>query len=183
MEEFHRPGDQVVFALQGSGFRPEDTSLLAVKVKDLEVTRSTFVYLAPGRLEMSVWLPNTTAVKSYDVSIVQGDVVLLSVPNAFQVVDKNWMRGFRLTNFVKPGGEGKVILVGRELEKSFVAKLKVEVDEPELFVGGFEWLSPEEAAAPIKAGPLVKPGDYLIHLSVDGKIVTPQFGGIVQISK
>lgn len=183
LEEFHRPGDQVVFALQGSGFRPEDTSLLAVKVKDLEVTKSTFVFLAPGRLEMSIWLPANAAIKSYDVTIVQGDVVLLNVPNAFQIIEKNWMRGFRLSNFVKPGGEGKVILVGRDMDKSFISKLKVEVDEPELMIGTFEWLRPEEAAASIKAGASVKPGDYLIHLSLEGKPVTPAFGGIVQISK
>lgn len=183
LEMYHRPGDPVVFALQGSGFRPEDTGLLGVRITDLEIIKSTFVYLAPGRLEMSVWLPSNAPVKSYGVAIVQGETVLLEDPKAFNIVDKNWLRGFRLDSPVKPGGEGKVILVGRDLEKNFVSNLKVDVDEPELLVGPFEWMRPDEAVATLKVGSSVKPGDYLIHLSVGGKTLTPQFGGIIQISK
>jgi hypothetical protein len=181
-EEFHRPGDQVTFALQGSGFRPTDVGLLKAVVNDMTIERSTFVYLAPGRLELNAWVPLNARPGVYGMTISQGENTLLSVPKAFTVVGANWARGFRVDPALVPGGDARVVLMGRDLDAKFISKIKVEVDEPELVIGEFKWVSATEASASVKAGVNVKPGDYLLHLTVDGKPFTPQFGSIIQVS-
>lgn len=182
-EDFYRPGDRAFFLIQGSGFQPEDPQRLTVQVPGLEIKTSTFVYLAPGRMELSIGIPPTTPRGRYGLIVSQGEQRLLESDNAFEVVDKNWMRGLRLQSELKPGGASTLYLIGRDMEAGFISGLHIELDEPALHVGPFQWDNPNQASASINAGEDVKPGDYLLHMSSEGKPVSPQFGSIIRVSK
>lgn len=178
---FHRPGDRAKFLIQGSGFQPQDPALLTASVPGWETINATFTFVAPGRMELHVDVPLTAATTSYSLSVLHGDSVLHQVPQAFTVVQPNWTRGVRLEPALYPGSAGVVILNGRDLQKDFIDSIEVQVDDPELVLGKFTWVSPEEARAPISIGQHVVPGDYLLALTSNGKPVQPQFGSIIRI--
>jgi hypothetical protein len=184
LDGFHRPGDKVGFAILGSGFQPSDVNALSLSVPSLVITNSTFSYVAPGHLEAQLELPWTAPVQSYELKINNGDEVLQDVPDAFRVVPRNWLRFVKVDPPLVPGGHSTLSLVGRDIDEKFVSQLKVSVDEPGLKIGAFKYSTVQAITAPISAGPDVKAGDYLLHLTgADGKPISPQYGNIIRISK
>jgi len=180
---FHRPGDQAKFILQGSGFQPGDVNLLLAKVDNFENFPSTFSYVAPGRLDMTISIPLNAPVTTYSLGIFHADKRLFSAIPAFSVVEKNWVRGLELDPPLTPGTTGFVRLKGRDLEKDFVENIQIEVDEPALQIGKFQFGNSQSASAPITVGSIIAPGDYWIKLTSNGRRVSPQFGSIVRIQK
>jgi hypothetical protein len=181
VDGYFRPGDAGHFIVQGSGFQPRDTELLKVRVKEWESVKSSFTFVAPGRMELVVFIPATAAPMNYSLSILQDQKSLLDVPDAFQVVGKNWVRGFGLSPALVSGSESQVILQGRDLQKEFVDSLVAELDVPDLVIGKFQWVNAEQATASIKAGAQVAPGDYLLTLTSQGAPVKAQFGNILTV--
>jgi len=180
---FERPGDKVKLILQGSGFQPNDVNLLASQVENFEDFKGSFTYVAPGRMDLTINIPLTAPVTNYNLGIFQGDKRLFYVAPAFTVVGKNWLRSLDVEPALAPGNSGSLKLHGRDLEKEFVEKIQIELDEPALSIGKFSYVDPETAEAPISAGPAVRPGDYWLKMTIDGKTVTPQMGSIIQIKK
>lgn len=180
---FYRPGDVARFSIQGSGFLPPDVDIVKVSVKGLEGISSKLIYGSPGRLELEITLPPQAPVNKYGITLSAGAEVLQDLPDMFRVVDVNWTRGLALNPILKPGEKSTLSLLGRDLSSDYVETIKVEVDEPELTVGSFTLVSPQEATAPISAGASVKPGDYWIKLTRDGKPVLPEFGSIIKVSQ
>ena len=179
---FHRPGDTATFSLAGSGFQPNDVHLLKATVPGLENAVSSFTYATPGRLELALLVPSTAPVKVYGLKITAGAEVLQDMPDAFRVVGENWSRLLKLNPPLLPGGQSTLTLVGRDLQAGLISKIKVELDEPDLVIGPFVLVNPNEAAAPISAGLNVKPGDYLLKMTSDGKPISPEFGSIIRVS-
>jgi hypothetical protein len=132
-------------------------------------------------MELAIEVPLTAAATSYGIRIAQGDETLLSNPNSFMVVDRNWTRQVRVEPALMPGGVSEIVLVGRDLDNEFISKIKVEVDEPGLEIGKFARVSSTEARARVSASAAVAPGDYLLTMVANGKPVTPQFGSIIRV--
>ncbi len=182
LDGYQRPGDKVRFAIQGSGFQPDDVHILQAKVPDVPNVVSSFTYVSPGRLELVLDIPKDIPVKSYALTISAGPEILQSLPDAFRVVGANWPRDLRLNPALEPGEKSVLSLTGRDFDKDFVSKLKVEFDEPGLTLGQFSVVSPLEASAAISASADVKPGDYLLRITSDGKAVSPEFGSLIRVS-
>ncbi len=183
MDGFHRPGDKVRFVIYGSGFQPDDLAGLSLSVPSLIITSSTFTYIAPGHIEAQIELPWTAPVQTYELKINSGNDVLQDVPDAFHVVPRNWLRFVKVDPPLIPGGQSMLSLIGRDIDEKFVSQLKVTVDEPGLKIGDFKYATVQEITAPISATPDVQVGDYLLHLTEDGKPIQPQFGNIIKIAK
>lgn len=183
LDGFHRPGDKADFVVLGSGFNPDQIGLLKASVTEMAVATSSLTFVAPGRLDLKLDIPLSAKPAAYDMVLTHGTTVLLNVPKSFIVVDKNWTRGFKLASALVAGGAATLELHGRDLEKAFVEALKTEVDDENLKIGAFVWISSEKAEAPIEAGSAVVPGDYLIKLTSEGKPVNPHFGNVIRINK
>lgn len=181
VDGFHRPGDKVILSVVGSGFQPQDVSVLAASVKDLVLSSTTFTYQAPGRMELTLILPAETAEKTYDMELRSGDQVLQTIPAAFQVVGKNWTRKLLLSPGLVPGGTSAITLQGRDMTEEFISQFKVELDEPGLVLSPFKRINPQEASAIITAGKDVAPGDYLLHITSNGQPIHPQSGSIIRV--
>lgn len=180
---FYRPGDKAQFIVQGSGFQMDDLHRLKVSMTDFDKIDATFTYVAPGRLDMTMQIPQTATPKSYTVKIANGTIPLLSTDGAFVVVPSNWVRQFRLSPVLYPGSESVLYLEGRDLDKSFIGSIQVAVDEPSLEIGKFSWLSPNQASVKVKAGEKIIPGDYLLTVTSNGAPVQAQFGNIIHVSE
>ncbi len=183
VDGFHRPGDKALFVIQGSGFQPRDADLLKVSVPGFDIVKSTIVYVAPGRLDLTITIPAEAPEKNYSFSIMNGDQKISDVPNAFRIVGKNWTRSLEVNPNVGPGETSTLVLAGRDLDSDFVKQIKVDVDEPELKIGVFTWMSPEKATADIAIGASVAPGDYWIKLTSGGGTITPAFGSIIRVGE
>lgn len=181
IDGYHRPGDDILIALFGSGFVPQHTERLAVRSARFDLRQSTLAFVSPVRLDLRIRLPEGLAPGSYPLTLLSGETVLLEIPKAFEIVEAPWLRGIRLEAALQPGGETILILDGRALDDEFVSSLKVELDDPNLSVGAFRWVSPERAEATIKAAEAIKPGDYLLKLSAGGQAVEARFGSIVRV--
>jgi hypothetical protein len=181
-DEYCRPGETVVFEIHGSGFRPEDAAMLQAHSQDLSFTQSEFRYLAPGRMELTVTIPPQAAVKTHGLLIKNGDILVKDVPQAFRVVPKNWVRQLKLSSSLIPGGKSQLLLQGRDLSADILTGLNLEVDQPGLMIGVFKLKGSHEAAAPIEADAAMKPGDYLLHLTVNGVSVVPETKSLIRIS-
>jgi hypothetical protein len=181
-EGFHRPGDEARFILQGSGFQPSDATLLSARVKEWSAIKSTFTFVSPGRLDITLAIPASATPGAYDIDIMHGADVLLTTPHIFNVVGPYWSRDLKLSPNLIPGGKSLLTLSGRDFDKEFIASIKVAVDEPGLTLEPFVWISPFEAASRISADASVAPGDYWLKLSANGKPLTPQFGSIIRVS-
>jgi hypothetical protein len=179
---FHRPGDEARFLVLGSGFRPGDVAVLRAAIAGMDTARSSFTYLAPGRLELRVSIPATAATTSYALALYQNDKEIHSDPDAFRVVPANWTRALVVDPVLTPGGSARLKLIGRDLDAAFVASLKIAVDEPNLHIGAFSLVSPAEAGADITAGADVAPGDYLVQMTAGGRAVAPQQGSIIRVA-
>lgn len=179
---YHRPGDTARFSLQGSGFQPGDVNLLKATVQDLTDASAVFSFGSPGRLELALTIPPAAPVKMYELKVTAGEETLQTVPEAFRVVDKNWTRLVKVEPVLLPGGVSTLMIVGRDLTDDFISGIKVETDEPELKLGAFFRVGVNEVSAPISAGASVKPGDYLLKITSNGKPVSPEFGSIIRVS-
>ncbi len=182
VDGFHRPGDTARFSILGSGFEPENTALLKARVKELDPVNNNFAYFSPGRMELVLSLPLTAPTSTYTLQIFQGEEMLIETPAAFRMVPNNWTRGLKLDPPLLPGATSTLVLSGRDLDSSFIGGIKVEMDEPGLSMGGFSWVSPQEARASIAAASAVPPGDYLLKMTVAGKPVRPQTGSLIRVS-
>ena len=179
---FHRPGDTARFSLHGSGFQPNDVNLIKASVNGLDSLVSSITYASPGRLELALVIPSTAQVKTYGLKLMAGAEVLQDLSDAFQVVEKNWTRLLKVNPPLVPGGKSTLTLMGRDLSADYISKIKVELDEPDLTIGNFSLVNPLEASASIKAGPNVKPGDYLLKMTSSGKPVSPEAGSLIRVS-
>ncbi len=179
---FQRPGDRVKFVIQGSGFQPQDVNLIQATIKGLDTISSSFTYVSPGRLDLEIMLPSNAPEKIYGLTLSAGSEVLQDLPNAFEVVPRNWPRLLRLDPPLVPGGQSMLSLVGRDLDADFISNIKIETDEPQLTIGAFKLANSQRADASISAGPDVKSGDYLLKMTSSGKPVNPEAGSLIRVN-
>jgi len=179
---FYRPGDKVKFLIQGSGFREGDVRSFSAEIKGLGALPADFIYVSPGKMELEVDLSSTTAPGTYDLSILQEGRQIRLISQAFVVVPANWIREVTLGWDLMPGSQSVLDLTGRNFDKSFASRLKASSDDPQLSVGRFTWLSPEEMTATISAASGVRPGDYLLHFTVGSTEAEPQAGSLVHVA-
>lgn len=180
---FYRPGDHAQFVIQGSGFRPQDTNLLKTKIPGLPIFVSTWTFVAPGRLDLQVDIPDGTPVNTYTIQILQGEKTLLTAERAFTVVPENWIRSLRVDPALTPGGSSALIIEGRDLSADFIHGLTFAFDEPGLTLESCQWMDATKAVAGIKAGADVNPGDYLLQIKSNGAPVIAFGGNVVRVTK
>lgn len=181
IDGFHRPGDEAHFALHGSGFQESDADILDAVVDGWGLVPSTFTYRSAGRMELTIRIPESAAVGAYTLRVKHDQKELLAVERAFRVVGENWLRRFVVDPPLQPGKQATLRLEGRDLGKEFVASLVATTDTDDLKVGTLSQSAPELIVAPISAGESLAAGDYLIHVTSNGKPVVAQFGNIIRI--
>jgi len=178
---FYRPGDRAEFAVQGSGFHPQDTTLLNAEVEGLtQAIPSLFTYVAPGRMDLFVTIPSTMPVGSYSIAIRQKEKTMKA---PFTVVPTNWTRQLYLDPPLHPGGQSALILEGRDMDLNFVKDIKVDWDETGLTLTPFKWESATKAVSEIKASSTVGAGDYWLKMKTSQGPVVPQLGSIIRVGE
>lgn len=180
---YHRPDDIAKFVVMGSGFLQEDAARITARIANFPPTKATFTYIGPGKMEMSLPIPKDAKPGTYSVDLMSGDTVLLSVPNLFVIVAKNWLRAVGVSVPLVPGGRSVLQLIGRDIDKRFIYDMKIEADEPGLKLESLRWVDSGKAEADISAADNVAPGDYLLRLTRSGTLITPAFGSIVRVEK
>ncbi|MBV9080732.1 MAG: hypothetical protein JO102_06395, partial [Elusimicrobia bacterium] len=178
---FHRPGDTARFLIQGSGFQGRDVSALTAAVRGMKKAASKFTFMAPGRMALDLQIPSDAAAGDYELSIRNGDQVLLDIPGAFRIVPPNWVRSIRAAPPLAAGGTSQLQLAGRDLDAKVIQSIQVDVDEKGLHVGPFSMVDERRAVAEIKADKTVPAGDYQIRMRTPSGRVLPQNGDIIRV--
>lgn len=178
---FHRPGDVARFELQGSGFRPDGVARLNAFVPGLGAVPSTFSFVAPGRMELSLTVPLSAPTTVYALDVRQGSTTLRRTDPGFFVVPENWIRQLRVEPALTPGATAALALDGRSLNAAFVRSLTVETATDALKIGPFKIETATRAVAPISAAAGLHPGDYWLKLRAGARPITPQFGSIIEV--
>lgn len=181
VDGFRRPGDEVEVHIFGSGFIPQDAGLLSVRSDRFDAAHSTITFAGPIRLDLKISLPKDMSPGLYPLTLVSGNTVLSESANVFEIVPPRWVARLRQEGELRPGGQTKVLLEGRGLDQEFVTSIQTEFDDPALSVSPFTFLNPNLAEAVISAGPQVKPGDYLVTLTSQGKPLQARLGSIVRV--
>lgn len=182
IEPAHRPNDAVQIALRGSGFTAGDTRLLTARVSPFSVESSTFSFVSGGRMDLTVHLPGNIPVGVYGVTVFHKGKEIYNQKAVFLVVLPNWLGGIRLAQPVGPGRTGKLLIQGREISQAFVSGLQVAVEEPGLRLSPLRLQDPSTIVADIEVDSSVAPGDYLVHLTSQGKALQLSRGNIIKIT-
>ncbi|MFN0117684.1 MAG: hypothetical protein ACKVQC_05245 [Elusimicrobiota bacterium] len=183
LERFYRPGEYGLFMLQGSGFQPDSMNQLKVLMDGITMQSSSFTYRSPGRIDFKFSIPKDAPARSYSLSVVLASETLSSLGDAFVVVNPNWVRNLDISPSLKPEGQALLTLYGKDLSKEFIESIQCEVDDSQIIIGKFEYISPTQAKTTISAGAKVTPGDYWIKMKTKEGPLTPQFGSIIRVEK
>src|SRR5262249_8408589 len=130
-EKFHRPGDNVNLYLHGSGLTQAYTTALKSKVNELDMGEATFQFISASQMRFSFQVPSNAPLKSYGVTILDSkNNELFKKDDVFSLVPPNWIRGVQVAPPLKPGQQGTLKVIGRDISPDFAKGLQLDVDEP-----------------------------------------------------
>ncbi len=87
-----------------------------------------------------------------------------------------------LASPLSPGKNGQLMVLGRDITQEFAKTLELSTDTEGLKVSGLRWRDPQTLVADISVAADLAPGDYIIHVSADGKPLKLPRGNIVKIN-
>ncbi len=181
-DKFRRPGDVVQIYVQATGLSGQDTSSLNAKVEEFELGKASFTYISPLQLRLTFNSPANTPVGSYGVRVFNtSGQTLFEKKDVFNMVPANWVAGVQVSPPVTAGGKSNLKVLGRDFSDDFAASFRIDVDEPRITVSGLRRADPATLTADIAVSTGVAPGDYWLHLSAQGKKITPPFGSIIKV--
>lgn len=181
-DRYHRPGDSLELLVNGTGFSPEDAAQLAGRVRDYDMGAAKFAYVSPKQIRAFFAIPISAAEGPYGVTITGPEgKVLIENQNVFTVVAPLWLRGVSVDGPLVSGGRGVLKVTGRDLTPEFAKDLQIEVDEPGIAVTALRRVDSFTLAADITIDSAVAPGDYLLYLRAQGKLLKPRHGSIIKV--
>jgi len=182
VDPFHRPGDAIQFYMQGSGFIPENVYDLRGEVPGYDMGKASFTYLNATQMRVSVNSPANASAGSYGIKIANTqDAVLFEKKDIFQLVAANWIRGVQVSPPVKAGGKSVLRIIGRDFGQDLVKILRIDLDEPGITIQNLVWTDASTLTADIAVAATVRPGDYWLQLSANGKKIRPPLGSIIKV--
>ncbi len=181
-EKAHRPGDTLELVIKGSAFLPNVVSSLGIHVLPKDMGPSTFTYLSQGRIQATLHIPPDTPVGIYAVNVLNNGKVLQEQPNVFGIVPPNWLAMVKLAAPLSPGKSGQLLILGRDITPEFSKTLALRTDTEGLKVSNLRFRDATSVVADVSVAADVAPGDYIIHVSTDGKPLKLPRGGIIQIT-
>ena len=181
-ETYHRPGDVLQLYLHGSGLSPAYTTALSGKVNEFDMGQASFTFISASQMRFSFNVPRNAPQRSYGVTIFgQKNQQLYEKDDVFTLVPPNWIAGVQIAPPIKPGQQGLLRILGRDLSADFVRGLQLDVDEPGIQLKNLRRQDNSLLAADIAVSSTVAPGDYWIHLSTQGKEIQPPYGSIIRV--
>lgn len=181
VEMAHRPGDLLTLTVTGSAFVPNVASILSAEVNEFAMGPSTFTYVSAGRLEGSLQIPANAPVGIYGISILSRGKVVEKQPNVFAIVPPNWLASVKLAAPLAPGTSGQILITGRDISQDFAKTLQATTDTDGLQISDLHWQNATTIIAGIAVDAKVDPGEYIVHVSVDGKDLKLPRGNIIKI--
>lgn len=178
----HRPGDQLVINLEGSGFVPSDANFLTATIDKFDMGQGSITYVSAGKMEVRFTIPYNVPVGAYGVILRHKINVIHQQNNVFGIVPPNWLSGVKLPQPLARGRRGIVQIQGRDISPSFVQNLHIETDDPGLQVSGLRIQDSNTIVADVQVSTSVAPGDYLLHVSSSGRNLRLPSGSIIQIN-
>lgn len=181
-DRFRRPGDRLELQIEGTGFVLEDISLLSGSVPEHDMGSLNFSYVLPKLIQAFLIIPTSAPEGVYGIKIkgARGKT-LLEDQNIFTIVPALWLRGVSLEPPAAAGSRSVLKIIGRDFSAEFAASLKIEMDEPGIEVSNLRLVDESTLAADIAVGAAVAPGDYLLHLSANGKALKAHGGSIIKV--
>jgi len=180
-EMAHRPGDLLTLTVTGSAFLPNVAPILSAEVNEFAMGPSTFTYVSEGRLDATLRIPLNAPVGIYGVTILSHGKVVEKEPNIFAVVPANWLASVKLATAVLPGKNGRILIAGRDISPDFAKTLQATTDTDGLQISNLHWQDATTIAADIAVDAKVDPGEYIIHISANGKMLKLPRGNIIKI--
>jgi hypothetical protein len=181
-QPFRRPGDTVDISLHGTGFTADDARSLKAKVNELNMGNTGFTWKSETEMHGKFKIPSNAPEGNYTVTVSGLTGKALSEnKTVFTIVPPNWTDRLELAPKGVPGHTSQLKLYGRDMTPEFAAGLQVEVDDPGLVLTPFKFIDPSTLSADLTIDPKVSAGDYLLHISYQGKPVKPHTGSIIKI--
>jgi hypothetical protein len=181
-EKAHRPGDAVELSIRGSAFLPNAVDSLSARVNPIDMGPFSFIFVTQGNIQMTFHIPLTAPIGVYGVNIMSGGKVLQEQPNVFGIVPPNWLASVTLASPLFPGKNGQLMILGRDITQDFAKTLELTTDTEGLKVSGLRWRDPQTLVADMSVAADVAPGDYIIHVSSNGKPLKLPRGNIIKIT-
>ncbi len=181
-EKAHRPGDTLELTIRGSAFLSNEVDALAAHVTPMDMGPSSFTYVDPGHIQLTFHIPYSAPVGIYGVNILSDGKLLQQQPNVFGIVPPNWLASVTLAAPLSPGKNGQVMILGRDITQEYAKTLELSTDTEGLKVSGLRWRDPQTLLADVSVAADVTPGDYIIHVSANGKPLKLPRGNIVKIT-
>ncbi len=179
---YHRPGDEIQVYVQGSGLSRQDAEALEGQVDGYAMGRGTFTFLSGAQMRLVFNAPPSIPVGTYGVTVSHsGGPVLFQKKDVFKIVPPNWVVGVQVSPPVRAGGKSLLKIVGRDLSSQWMEHLHIDLDEPGISISGLHRVDSSTLAADISVKASVAPGDYWLHLSVNGRKIDPPFGSIIKV--
>jgi hypothetical protein len=181
-EPYQRPGDTIQMYVQGSGFIPQNITDLRAQISEFDMGPGSFTFLNAGQMRLTFQSPASAPPGSYSITIqnTQGQK-LYDRKNTFQLVGSNWMAGLQVTPPVRAGGKSTLKILGRDLSPEFAQALKIDLDEPGITLSQVKRQDSSTLIADISVADKVAPGDYWLHLSANGKKISPAYGSLIKV--
>jgi len=181
-EPASRPGDNILFAIKGSGFTSSQQPHLSAQVPGLPAAGpATFTYISQGKYDLALPIPTSTPVGLYGLTIQHKGKTVYERKRAFVVVPSNWLSHVQLVSPIRPGQTGMVQIVGRDLTPEFMQSLTLRVDEPGLTLSPLQMQDNRILTAALTVASGVAPGDYIIHVVGPTKELKLPRGNIIKI--
>jgi len=178
----HRPGDQLILSLEGSGFVPSDANFLTATIDKFDMGQGSFSYVSAGKLQVTFIIPFNAPVGAYGIVLRHKTNVIHEQSNVFGIVPPNWLSGVKLPQPLAPGQKGIVQVLGRDITPGFVQSLHIETDDAGLAVSGIRLQDNSTIVADVKVSTSVAPGDYLLHISNGTRNLRLPSGSIIKIN-
>lgn len=182
-EPAHRPNDIFTVSLRGSGFTQSDSRLLSARTNKMGINSSTVTYVSGGRMEITFQLPENAAEGLYGVSVFQNGKEIYQQDRVFAVVPANWLSGVQLQRPLGPGTSGTLHIKGRDITAAYVQGLEIAVEEKGLQLSPLRLQDASTIAADLQVDASVAPGDYLMHVSHQGKLLKLPRGSLIKITR
>ena len=178
----HRPGDQLILSLEGSGFVPSDANFLTATIDKYDMGQGSITYVSAGKLQVAFTIPYNVPVGAYGVILRHKANVIHQQNNVFGIVPPNWLSGVKLPQPLARGHQGIVQILGRDISPAFAQSLHIETDDPGLQVSGVRIQYSNTVVADVRVSTSVAPGDYLLHVSSSDRNLRLPTGNIIKIN-
>jgi hypothetical protein len=176
----HRPGDNVELLLQGTGFAPQDIEALNARIDEIDMGKLTYTFISSTQLGIYFTVPKEAPEGPYGILIEQNHQLLWRQKKVFSIVPANWVTSVQMTP-VSPGDKALLKVTGRDFSGEFEKGLKIQVDEPGIYISSLRRMDSYTLAADVEVESSVVPGDYLLNLTFKGTVVKPQTGSIITV--